>query len=103
MAEDDTITITSEDEEIYHDESYLFPKECREISKNKTLPTEKEIRYIHEEYGIDINKRCRSLAIACISHQKLAWKAINYQYHTKEYLSESDVIHYKETWYNVNE
>jgi len=94
--QEDDVTITAEDE------SYLYPKECREIAKNKTLPTEGEIKYIYEEYGVDIDRHCKSMTIARIAHQKLAWKAINYQTYNKEYLTMLQMVEMKEVWYNVN-
>jgi len=97
-----TITVGDDGTITIEDESYLFPKECREIAKEKTLPTEEEIKYIYDEYGVNVDRHCKSMTMARITHQKLAWKAINYQTYKKEYLTTLQMVQMKEVWYNMN-
>ena len=101
----ETIDLTA-DEEFTCDEFLLYPKECREITKNRTLPTDVEIDGILVLYGIDITKKCSMNMIATIADQRLAWKAINmqiYMCHLKAGMGTyNNSVAYREHWWEIN-
>lgn len=103
----ETIDLTLSDDDETDDEVVIYPKECREISKNRILPTDVETEYILNRYGIDIEKKCTAMQIATISDQRLAWKAINIQMylcHLKGGMGTyNNSVAYRQTWYEIND
>lgn len=101
-----SIDLTCDEDDDTEDETIIYPKECRYISKNRILPTDTETKYIYERYGVDIEKKCSALKIASIRDQRLAWKAINIQIylcHLKGGMGTyNNSVSYRETWYKVN-